>query len=432
MTPPPPARPLPPASTVKSLNNAAPLVSPMNDGNAFPPSDRQPTPSPRPLGKWGSSALLVLLGAGLAAGGAYGWSQLRPFLGGGVAPVQQESLIPLGNPSDRPAPPQSPRNFVAQIAQEVGPAVVRIDASSNADPKVGGSFPFGGAPNSRRQGLGSGFIITKEGRILTNAHVVDGATTVQVTLRDGRTFEGRVVGADPVTDVAVVEIDGENLPTVPLADSDTIQSGEWAIAIGNPLGLDSTVTVGIISAIGRSGGQVGVADRRVDFLQTDAAINPGNSGGPLLNDRGQVIGMNTAIIQGAQGIGFAIPSNTVARIAEALVTTGRVDHPFIGIRMVTLNDENRAGLRQELGLDNLGDQAGILVVEVVPGSPAARGGLQPGDVITQVGGTAVTTAEEVQRQVDRSTIGADLTILVRRQGRPQTLTVQPAPLPPNS
>jgi serine protease Do len=258
--------------------------------------------------------------------------------------------------------------------------------------------------------------------------VVEGADTVQVTLKDGRSYEGRVVGADPVTDVAVIDIDAEDLPTVALSDSDQLQPGEWAIAIGNPLGLDNTVTVGIVSATGRSSGQVGVSDKRVDFIQTDAAINPGNSGGPLLNAQGEVIGMNTAIIQDAQGIGFAIPINSVERIADQLVTTGRVEHPYLGIRMVSLNDQTRDRLEAQSELA-LPEEDGVLVVEVVPGSPAARAGLQAGDVLVSVNDTPVAEAKDVQNQVEASTIGADLAIALLRDGRNQTLTVQPATLP---
>src|SRR4028119_20504 len=200
-------------------------------------------------------------------------------------------------------------------------------------------------PDTRvERGTGSGFIISSNGQILTNAHVVAGADTVSVTLKDGRAFKGKVLGVDTVTDVAVVKIDAGNLPAVSLGNSDQLKPGEWAIAIGNPLGLDNTVTTGIISATGRTSSQVGVPDKRVQFIQTDAAINPGNSGGPLLNASGQVIGMNTAIIQRAQGLGFAIPINTAQRIANQLVTQGKVEHPYLGIQMVTLTPELKKNL----------------------------------------------------------------------------------------
>src|SRR5919202_1353056 len=173
--------------------------------------------------------------------------------------------------------------------------------------------PKSGGRGGIERGTGSGFVIGGDGVILTNAHVVEGADTVNVTLKDGRSFQGQVLGADKVTDVAVVKIEANNVPVVAIGNSDKLLSGEWAIAIGNPLGLDNSVTAGIISATGRSSSDVGVPDKRIGFIQTDAAINPGNSGGPLLNASGEVIGMNTAIIQGAQGLGFAIPINTAKR-----------------------------------------------------------------------------------------------------------------------
>jgi len=215
-------------------------------------------------------------------------------------------------------------NFIAEAAQKVGPAVVRIDSKRQVVSR-GVPEEFSNDPTLRRffgnrepqrpssqveEGTGSGFIVDANGLILTNAHVVDGADQVSVLLKDGRRLQGKVLGADPVTDVAVVKVEASNLPIVSLGNSELLQPGEWAIAIGNPLGLDNTVTAGIISATGRSSAAIGVGDRRVGFIQTDAAINPGNSGGPLLNEKGEVVGMNTAIISGAQGLGFAVPINT--------------------------------------------------------------------------------------------------------------------------
>ena len=376
----------------------------------------------------------MLLGAGVVTVGNGALQARQPqanaTLAQAILPSPSSPSGPTGNQSLAAAP----TSFVATIVQEVGPAVVRIDASRTVTARVPEPFRqfLGDVPEGRQQrveqGVGSGFIVSDDGRILTNAHVVEGADTVQVTLRDGRSYEGRVVGADPVTDVAVIDIDAEDLPTVALSDSAQLQPGEWAIAIGNPLGLDNTVTVGIVSATGRSSGQVGVSDKRVDFIQTDAAINPGNSGGPLLNAQGEVIGMNTAIIQDAQGIGFAIPISSVERIADQLVTTGRVEHPYLGIRMVGLNDQTRGRLGAQSGQD-IPEGDGVLVVEVVPGSPAARAGLQAGDVLVSVNDTPVAEAQDVQDQVEASTIGADLSIALLRDGRNQTLTVQPAALP---
>jgi S1-C subfamily serine protease len=279
------------------------------------------------------------------------------------------------------------------------------------------------------RGTGSGFIISSDGRLITNAHVIAGSDTVKVTLKDGRTFDGRVVGVDSVTDVAVVKINTSGLPTVRLGTADKLIPGEWAIAIGNPLGLDNTVTVGIVSALDRSSSQVGVPEKRVTFIQTDAAINPGNSGGPLLNARGDVIGVNTAIRANAQGLGFAIPIETVQRIATQLFTKGRVEHPYLGIKMVTLTPD----LRKEINQDNQAgfkvmQDTGVLIVRVMKDSPAASAGIQPGDIIQKVAGKAIKSAAEVQ-QVEASALGQDLQIEVTRQGRPETLRVRPAAFP---
>jgi S1-C subfamily serine protease len=293
----------------------------------------------------------------------------------------------------------------------------------------GSDFPTG--PQQRvEKGEGSGFIINSNGQILTNAHVVAGADRVNVTLKDGRSFEGKVMGTDPVTDVAVIKIEANNLPTVPLGNSDQLKPGEWAIAIGNPLGLDNTVTTGIISATGRSSRDVGVPDKRVEFIQTDAAINPGNSGGPLLNASGQVIGMNTAIIQGAQGLGFAIPINTAQRIANQLVTTGNVQHPFLGIQMVTLTPELKQNINSNpnAGL-SVDEEQGVLIARVVQNSPAAKAGLRAGDVIHKINGQLVTKAEEVQKSVEKVQVGGNLQLELRRNQQDIKVTVQPGAVP---
>lgn len=204
-------------------------------------------------------------------------------------------------------------NFIASAVEKTGPAVVRIDSTRTL------RNPYTNYGIRVARGTGSGFIIKSNGLILTNAHVVAGADTVTVTLKDGRRLTGRVLGGDRATDVAVVQIQASNLPVVSLGNSDSLKAGEWAIAIGNPLGLDNTVTVGIISSTDRSSRAFGLGGRGVGLIQTDAAINPGNSGGPLLNQKGQVIGINTAIIQGAQGLGFAIPINQAQQIANQLI-----------------------------------------------------------------------------------------------------------------
>jgi S1-C subfamily serine protease len=343
---------------------------------------------------------------------------------------------------------QSNPNFIAVAVERVGPAVVRIDSErsvSEAMPDAlnnpffrrffGDDLPpsaIPDLPDHIEQGTGSGFILDPNGQILTNAHVVDGASTVQVTLRDGREFDGRVVGIDRVTDVAVVQIEAENLPSVELGSTADLSPGQWAIAIGNPLGLDNTVTAGIISALGRSSNQVGIPDKRVQFIQTDAAINPGNSGGPLLNDQGEVIGMNTAIRANAQGLGFAIPIETAKRIADQLFEDGEVQHPFLGIQMVELTPEVVAQLNREenlpLKIDD--DVTGVLIVRVMPGTPAEAAGLQQGDVIQAINSVSMHSPEEVQSQVESSAIGESLQLEINRNGDIQVVEVKPAVLPP--
>lgn len=384
-----------------------------------------------PFSRLTRSLGLLLLGAGIATTGAYfAWnpdSQVRPAI------AQVPSLTPNSETPTGIVPVDS--NFITNTVQQVGPAVVRIDATRTVVSQLPTEFNslffrryFGDQSppaQQQEQGVGSGFIVSEDGRIITNAHVVDGADTVRVTLQDGRTFQGKVMGADPVTDVAVIQIEAADLPTVKLSNSDQIQPGEWAIAIGNPLGLDSTVTVGIISATGRSSGQVGVPDKRVDFIQTDAAINPGNSGGPLLNEKGEVIGMNTAIRADAQGIGFAIPINTVQRIADQLVANGRVEHPYLGVQMVTLT----ADVQQELNSNpnsgiRVDETQGILITRVMPGSPADAAGLRAGDVIAKVNGQEITDAGELQALVEASQVGGNLDIELRRNGQDVSVSAQ--------
>ena len=329
-------------------------------------------------------------------------------------------------------------NFIVTAVGKVGPAVVRIDASRKVKPANKGLSPedfFGVDPNSRgrggmERGTGSGFAIGADGVILTNAHVVEGADTVSVTLRDGRSFTGRVLGADKVTDVAVVKIDATNVPVVTIGDSDKLLSGEWAIAIGNPLGLDNSVTAGIISATGRSSSEVGVPDKRVGFIQTDAAINPGNSGGPLLNASGQVIGMNTAIIQGAQGLGFAIPIKTAQQVAQELISTGKVEHAYLGIEMATLTPDVKEQINKN-GNSSLrvAVDRGVAIVSVVPASPAAAAGLQAGDVIQKINNQPIIQSEAVQEFVQNARVGGLLQMEINRSGQILNLSVKPGSLP---
>ena len=335
----------------------------------------------------------------------------------------------------RQADPES--NFVMAAVDKAESAVVQVNVSRS----VGGNVPdflrpfLGGGPvppsGPMLQGLGSGFIIDKSGQVLTNAHVVNEADTVTVTMQDGRVLEGKVLGTDSVTDIAVIQVEAaEDLPTVTLGDSDKVRQGQWAIAIGNPLGLQETVTVGVISGIERSSTAIGVPDKRINFLQTDAAINPGNSGGPLLSSRGDAIGVNTAVIGGAQGLGFAIPINTAREVVQQLLTVGRVEHPYIGVQMVTLNPQIKQQLNKIPGNRlQLESDRGVFVAQIQRNSPAAKAGLRAGDVIQQIDTQSVTDAKQVQQLINKAGVGGELSITVQRRERTVDLTIQPEQLP---
>ncbi|MFB2933669.1 HhoA/HhoB/HtrA family serine endopeptidase [Aerosakkonemataceae cyanobacterium BLCC-F154] len=378
---------------------------------------------------------LVLLGSGISLAGSNLLSQSN-------LPSQATDKSVTSNIVAQ-LPFNSDNNFVTNVVQKVGPAVVRIDASRTVSTRMPRGLqedPFFGEyygrrmpeyPRSREVSeTGSGFIFNSDGHILTNAHVVSSSDTVKVTLKDGRVLTGKVLGKDSVTDVAVIKVDAQNLPTVRLGNSDNLKPGEWAIAIGNPLGLDNTVTTGIVSATGRSSSQVGVPDQRVKFVQTDAAINPGNSGGPLLNAAGEVIGINTAIIQGAQGIGFAIPVNTAQNIANKLISQGKVQHPYLGIQMVDLTAEMKENINSDPELNlQVNQDEGVLIVRVVPNSPADKAGLRSGDVISKINNQSVKDSSSVQQAVDASSVGARLPMEVLRSGQNVDLVVQPGALP---
>jgi Do/DeqQ family serine protease len=379
----------------------------------------------------------MLVGAGIAA------IAMRPLSNNSLLPQPFVSAqaAKATQPSTNPATSDN-LNFITTVVNQTGPAVVRIDSTQTVknpqasvfnDPLFqqffGSEFPKVPS-NETVHGIGSGFIINSNGEIITNAHVVHGVKMVTVTLKDGRTFKGKVMGSDPVTDVAVVKISANNLPTVSLGNSEQLQPGQWVIAIGNPLGLDNTVTQGIVSATGRSSSQVGMQDERVNYIQTDAAINPGNSGGPLLNVAGQVIGMNTAIIKDTQGLGFAIPINTAKTIANQIIATGKVEHPYLGIQMLTLTPE----VKQELNSDpnspiSVNQSQGVLVVKVIPSSPADRGGLRAGDVIEKANNEAVDNSNELQQIVDSTSIGSNLQLQIHRQGKTINMTLQAGVLP---
>ncbi len=378
---------------------------------------------------------LLFWSLGLTIGGCQG--VVRPS-----APVSPPAATPApGVVAAAPVPAVavdrpgvSNPNFIAEAVEKVGPAVVRINALKRLNGEIDPFRQFfgeGGVPEEKvQEGSGSGFILTADGRVLTNAHVVDGADEVEVKLKDGRSFQGKVVGLDTVTDIAAIKIETDKLPTVTLGNSDQLIPGEWAIAIGNPLGLDNTVTAGIISATGRTSREVGISDKRVSFIQTDAAINPGNSGGPLLNARGEVIGVNTAIRANAQGLGFAIPIDTVQRIAAQLFSNGKASHPFLGIQMVDLNAAVKAELLQDPNLGyNITQDKGVLVTLVGRGTPAADAEIKPGDILRQIEQTEIKTAEDVRNFLDRAKLGQPLNMALDRQGQTKTVKVTPVNLP---
>ncbi|MEH2114545.1 HhoA/HhoB/HtrA family serine endopeptidase [Nostoc sp.] len=368
-----------------------------------------------------------------------------------VLPSQAEPAptVTSGDTSNLIAQRQSPASaaigstsFVTAAVNRVGSAVVRIDTertiTRRVDPFLEDPFfrRFFGegfsqqVPSEQLRGLGSGFIIDKSGLVLTNAHVVDKADKVTVRLKDGRTFEGKVQGIDEVTDLAVVKINaGKDLPVAPLGSSSNVQVGDWAIAVGNPLGFDNTVTLGIISTLKRSSAQVGISDKRLDFIQTDAAINPGNSGGPLLNGLGEVIGINTAIRPDAMGIGFAIPIDKAKAIAAQLQRDGKVAHPYLGVQMLTLTPDlakqNNTDPNSPIQIPEIN---GVFVMRVVPNSPAASAGIRRGDVILQVDGKAITSAEQLQNVVEDSRLGQILQVKVQRGNQTQQLSVRTAEL----
>jgi serine protease Do len=322
-----------------------------------------------------------------------------------------------------------------QVAQAVKPAVVNIATTQKprpaerrrgqVPPSLQGPFReffgdeflerfFGEQPQRERHSLGSGVIVDKRGYILTNNHVIERADEIEVRLSDKRKFKATVVGKDPKTDLAVIKVDAtENLPVVKLGDSGKIRIAEWVMAIGNPFGLDQTVTVGVVSAVGRS--DVGITMYE-DFIQTDASINPGNSGGPLVNMSGEVVGINTAIVATGQGIGFAIPINMAREVTDRLIAQGRVVRGWLGIGIQELTDE----LAAQFGVKA---DDGVLVGNVMKDSPAEKGGLKTGDIIQEFNNTKITNVRQLQREVAQGSVNTPAKVKVLREKQPMTLSI---------
>jgi len=368
--------------------------------------------------------------------------------GPGEAAPAATSTVQAINPEDLPKFADTNKAFVA-VAQVVGPAVVQVQTVTKV---TGSSFPgfdmnppdfFGGDPfqfffgphggepkDFYTEGNGSGVIVSSEGYILTNNHVVEGAKEIHVALTDGREFDATVVGADPSSDIAVIKIEAEGLPVAPLGNSDDLQVGDWVVALGSPFGLENTVTAGIVSATGRT--NMRLADYE-DFIQTDAAINPGNSGGALVNLSGQVVGINTAIASrtgGYMGVGFAIPVNQAKDVMEQLIETGTVTRGWLG---VSIQDVTPA-LRETLGLADT--VKGALVGEVMSDTPAGKAGIKVGDVVVGMDGRAVSDANDLRNRVAAVRPGKNVRLELLRDGDEQTVTVtvgeRPSDLTPAS
>ena len=368
----------------------------------------------------------------------------------GSALVLAQSAKPKVNPADLNVPVDKtavprdtlPRGSYAPVVDKVAPAVVKIETTATLQHTASEEFPGSSDPFWRQffgnqfgrsfshhpmnpqteHGVGSGVIITKDGYILTNNHVVDGAQEVKVALTDGREFTAKVIGRDSKTDVAVVKIKADNLPVALMADSDNVKVGDVVLAVGNPFGVGQTVTEGIVSAKNR--GNMGIEDYE-DFIQTDAAINPGNSGGALVDIDGRLIGINTAILShsgGNQGVGFAIPSNLARNVMESLIQNGHVTRGYLGVMIQNVTPE----LEQEF---NLKETAGALVGDVVSGGPADQAGFKDGDVVMKFNGEKITDSRQLKLIVAETKPGAKVPVEILRDGNRKTLEVTVKQLP---
>ena len=336
---------------------------------------------------------------------------------GGDTAVAEAPVAPVAAPADAELL-DAYSAAVVNAARRASPAVVNIEvqlkapANAPADPRRRQRQPMGGS--------GSGFIFTPDGLVLTNSHVVHGAERIHVTLSDGRSYDAKLIGDDPETDLAVIDIDAPNLVNVEFGDSSAIQVGQLVIAIGNPYGFQYTVTAGVVSNLARSF-RTG-AGRLVDnVIQTDAALNPGNSGGPLVDARGRVIGVNTAIIAAAQGICFAIPGNTAQFVAARLIRDGRIKRSFIGVA-----GQNVPLHRRVVRFHKLDVETGVLIVGIEDNSPAARAGLFDGDIIVALDGKPIRNIDDLQRLLTDERVGASIPIVVLRHTEKLTFDIAPA------
>jgi len=328
------------------------------------------------------------------------------------------------------------QSFIAEALIRSGSAVVTLETQRRVFSPGNSGLPPGllmdpylqrffglqgmGQPRSRiERGQGSGVIFSTDGFVLTNAHVVEKTDRLMIGMSDGRRVPGRVVGQDSLTDLAVIQLEGSGpWPSAPLGDSDKLQVGDWAIAVGNPFGLENTVTLGIISNLNRNVAQLGISGKRLDLIQTDAAINPGNSGGPLLNAEGEVVGINTLVRSGpGAGLGFAIPINRARDIAKQLVERGRASHPMIGVSLSSIPRTRNSS--------NQFAKSGAMIRYVIPGAPADTGGLKVGDVIFSVGGKAIAEPKDVISAINFHGAGSPLLFNVKRNLQEIELSITP-------
>ena len=385
-------------------------------------------------GRLGGIALATALGLVVAA--SFGVARLR----GDIQTANQPASLKLADPNEGPS-----KNSFAPIVKKVLPEVVNISSSKVVKTSAGasGQMPegmpmdplfrqffgdhsgrhFNVPQEDRERSLGSGVIVSPEGYILTNNHVVEGATEIRVTTSDKREYKARVVGTDPRTDVAVLKIDATNLPSITIGDSSKIQVGDLVLAIGDPFGVGETVTSGIVSAMGRT--NLGIEDYE-DFIQTDAPINPGNSGGALVNDRGELIGINTAILShgsgGSQGVGFAVPANLARNVMDQIVRNGKVTRAYLGVSIQQVSPE----LAKAFGET---EPSGALVGEVSPGSPADRSGLQKGDIIVGLNGKPIADSNQLRMSISMMAPDTTANLKLLRNGSDRDIAVKLGVLP---
>ena len=333
-------------------------------------------------------------------------------------------------------------NFVSEAVKNVGPAVVRIDTErlverqqfdpTLLDPLLRDLLGEPGMAPERERGQGSGVIIDKNGLVLTNAHVVERVDNVSVTLADGTNCDGKVLGTDSITDLALVKIENQiDSSYAPLGDSEELEVGDWAIALGTPYGLEKTVTLGIVSSLHRDINTLGFSDKRLDLIQTDAAINPGNSGGPLINSNGQVIGINTLVRSGpGAGLGFAIPINLAKNVSDQLLENGEVIHPYLGVQLISLNPKLAKEHNEDPNaLVKLPERSGALIQSVIPNSPAEKAGLRRGDLVIAAENILIEEPKALLDEVEKAQIGKIFLLNVVRDNKEIKVNIKPEALP---